>query len=543
MRRAKRPFNPEAIKAANEAVSKHTGGRPLHPTSPADAKLREMWMDKYVEVAGPDSVEYTQEDRKPAPKAVQKCPLNEKNFVKLKYKYADGKGIPGALYEVRDLDTKAIVASGSLDNEGYAFANIPVSTKRISFNFHQDPATISYLKQPVQNPDLSKVEQGWSDRMMAAMKNSIVIAGEWSWGVIQGDFNEDPAISQIMANMVITLIPFVDQAGDVRDIVANLKILIYEERYDELAAWFALVVTLIGAIPEIGSVAKGIIKTIIKKTKDSKKVSVEQLFEVFNYFAKGNAKKYLKEFSAKLPEYSNFIKSKLKLLLNKLIEWFDWAITKLPESVSDSLRKWKASTEKVKSKVDEQVDKQVKEIKNNLDESLKETTDLSKEGIVKGKNERMQNAEPPPHISRIPSKTVPSRRPNPNAKPQGEPTKVQGNKEAIRALTRENESADILAKNGYDIKQLKQVKGKASPDYSIEGKTFDCYSPSTTSNKGVRDTISKKVNTQAERVVLNIQDWTGDLESFRKYLKEDPITDLKEILVINKDGSIIHFFP
>lgn len=50
-RRATRPLNVEAVKAANAAVAKETGGRPLTMGS-EDAALRKKWMDAYIAAGG-----------------------------------------------------------------------------------------------------------------------------------------------------------------------------------------------------------------------------------------------------------------------------------------------------------------------------------------------------------------------------------------------------------------------------------------------------------------------------------------------------------
>jgi hypothetical protein len=48
---AKRPLNPAAVAAANEALAEKTGGRPL-TMSPEDAELRAEWMDHYLAAGG-----------------------------------------------------------------------------------------------------------------------------------------------------------------------------------------------------------------------------------------------------------------------------------------------------------------------------------------------------------------------------------------------------------------------------------------------------------------------------------------------------------
>jgi len=46
------------------------------------------------------------------------------------------------------------------------------------------------------------------------------------------------------------------------DIVANLKLLIWEKRYNDKWVWLALVLRLFGLIPVLGSMAKGILKIV-----------------------------------------------------------------------------------------------------------------------------------------------------------------------------------------------------------------------------------------------------------------------------------------
>lgn len=82
---------------------------------------------------------------------------------------------------------------------------------------------------------------------------------DWGWGVIMGDFNEEATIGQTAVGALISLIPGVDQAFDIRDIIANLYFLIGQQRYDEFGPWFGLVITIIGCVPEVGSAVKGIV--------------------------------------------------------------------------------------------------------------------------------------------------------------------------------------------------------------------------------------------------------------------------------------------
>ncbi|MGZ3458463.1 MAG: SitA5 family polymorphic toxin [Archangium sp.] len=116
--------------------------------------------------------------------------------------------------------------------------------------------------------------------------------------------------------------------------------------------------------------------------------------------------------------------------------------------------------------------------------------------------------------------------------------------ETIRGLERENESARLLAENGYDVEQDPPSNGfRKNPDYKINGKYADCYAPSTDNPRSILDTVAKKVNKgQAERIVLNLEDSQVTLEALKKELSDSPIAKLKEIIV-TKGKKIIRFYP
>jgi hypothetical protein len=91
-------------------------------------------------------------------------------------------------------------------------------------------------------------------------KQDLAAAAQWVWEVIQGDFNDDPTTAQVVTGTVISMIPFVDQICDVRDVVANCKKI--NEDSNNKAYWLALGLTLIGLFPTLGSLAKGGLKIL-----------------------------------------------------------------------------------------------------------------------------------------------------------------------------------------------------------------------------------------------------------------------------------------
>jgi hypothetical protein len=125
-------------------------------------------------------------------------------------------------------------------------------------------------------------------------------------------------------------------------------------------------------------------------------------------------------------------------------------------------------------------------------------------------------------------------------------------------LKRENDGAIILADHGYRVHQNpspQQVAGariqtgdlgKAAsrPDYLVEGHVFDCYAPKETrSPRGIWDAVSEKVDDeQTQRVVVNLQDWRGDVDMLRKQFADWPVHGLKELKVIMPNREIVQIW-
>jgi malonyl CoA-acyl carrier protein transacylase len=91
-------------------------------------------------------------------------------------------------------------------------------------------------------------------------RKNLAAGAEWIWEVLQGDFNENASTAQVVTGTVISMIPFVDQICDVRDLVANCKSI--KEEPDNSLRWVSLVLTLIGLFPALGSLFKGCFKVM-----------------------------------------------------------------------------------------------------------------------------------------------------------------------------------------------------------------------------------------------------------------------------------------
>jgi len=97
-------------------------------------------------------------------------------------------------------------------------------------------------------------------RWYDSAREDLSAAAEWIWTVLQGDFAEEQSTSQVLTGTVISMIPFVDQLCDMRDLVANCK-KINEDKTNHWH-WLALVLTLIGLFPTLGSLVKGLLKIL-----------------------------------------------------------------------------------------------------------------------------------------------------------------------------------------------------------------------------------------------------------------------------------------
>ena len=222
-------------------------------------------------------------------------PCTSDNWVKLRYEYADGTGVPGAAYVVQTVTdagtpTGEVLAEGVTDADGNAVAALPDGHDQVEFYFHADPEG-----DPYEDPDAARPLEEPEEGFWARLWSTLTEAGDWIWGILKGDFAEDPDTSQIIGRMILTMIPGIDQIADVQDIVHILYKLIWKQEYDQKEHWILLVITLIGLIPVLGSLAKGVLKLVWKRAGD-----LASVIGVFNFFRKSNAHRWLRDFATDL---------------------------------------------------------------------------------------------------------------------------------------------------------------------------------------------------------------------------------------------------
>lgn len=399
MRRLQRPLDPQAVQAANAAVAAETGGRAL-TMEPADGALRRKWVDAYLGAGGKEAKGF---NSRPVSSSRQTCPKG--NWIELEYLYPDDrplndkkKGVCGATAIVLTPEG-AQIATGTLDSNGFVrIDGLPDDLTEVVYAFDNDPPRYELFPdyRPKPNP-LPPPEPDFIDRAGARLSTlaswgwgNVKDGAEWTGGALAGDFNEDPSMGQIVLATAITLIPIVDQAGDVRDISAALKKLIWDKRYDDKWVWFDLVITIIGCIPTVGSAIKGIGKAIKASARGLKLV---ELLKKLNWIGKGNAVRWVKELVEELPQHGRKAADSIKAILDEIVRKLDTVKKFVTAALARRIDEVLASVREVRKRVDTMVDDAIGELKKHLERALAEFKRLELPGSTQAKNTLKQEKE------------------------------------------------------------------------------------------------------------------------------------------------------
>lgn len=143
-------------------------------------------------------------------------------------------------------------------------------------------------------------------------------------------------------------------------------------------------------------------------------------------------------------------------------------------------------------------------------------------------------------------RTEPSMPYDPNRVPGGqrEPITPSMSSEKKRGLMRQHQAADTLSQNGYAVEEHLPSNTKKSPELTVEGNVFDVNAPTSDNVEQVRKGMSRKVREgQTDRIVLNLADTNVNVEDVKAILDRKPIQGLQEVIVITKDGDIVHILP
>lgn len=225
---------------------------------------------------------------------------------------------------------------------------------------------------------MSNVQEAPAGWTLSRFKAVCADVGSWTWGTVQGAFNEKASLSQIIVDAVIGMIPLVGDATAVRDLIAVIIGLSgSEEKRNSKWEWVLLVVLLFALIPIIGGVIKGVGRITVKVAKSATSLSgpakiahmragAVEVVEFLNRIGVKNAEKWL--LSLRISDHTAEVMGKLKLLtttLDSILEKAGTRFASLP-NLKARIISLRRGIGMVRSKADEMIPMAIRELDQQL---------------------------------------------------------------------------------------------------------------------------------------------------------------------------------
>ena len=148
--------------------------------------------------------------------------------------------------------------------------------------------------------------------------STLMEVGDWICGVVMGEFNEDPEVSQIITDMAISFAPGIGELCDIRDIIAVLLRWYNDPRkMQDPLEWVTFAGCAIGLVPVVGWPLKTTARFIAHYGDDVVQMAAE-LIALLNRIGVGNAEKWLRE--TRFVDYHQQLLEKLTEFLNSFID-------------------------------------------------------------------------------------------------------------------------------------------------------------------------------------------------------------------------------
>lgn len=256
------------------------------------------------------------------------------NWIHVRYEYTEGDPVGDAVYVVQKPDGGDVIKEGVLSigpNAQHEFVHVDLED-------HSGPVEVFFIDDPTEpNPYEEEApvtdERGWFRKAA----DGVLAGANWGWDVVQGDFNENMTTGQIVTNALVTAIPVVDQVADGRDLVANGKLLIWDKRYNEIGVWVGVFACLIGLVPSLGSLAKGVIKLIWKNAAEMGRVIIYINKGLHKSGLRINGYRFVKKLADDVVSQVGFVAGKFDDFLNTLVEKISLARRVAPDRVAEAL--------------------------------------------------------------------------------------------------------------------------------------------------------------------------------------------------------------
>jgi hypothetical protein len=206
--------------------------------------------------------------------------------------------------------------------------------------------------------------------------------GSWTWGTVQGAFNEKASFSQIIVDAVIGMIPVAGDVTAVRDLIAIVIGIIDEpKKRESVWSWILLVVLLLALIPVFGGVAKGVGRIVCKVFEDASKLvgpsrvkvlaeGAQEVIKFLNRIGAGNAERWFNTFH--LADHQAALMEKFNDLTNTMYNVLGKIKAKagsfLPDSMAERIDGLREGLQQLKKAASDMIPKAIKEFDQDLRE-------------------------------------------------------------------------------------------------------------------------------------------------------------------------------
>lgn len=259
------------------------------------------------------------------------------NWIHVRYEYPSEQAVTDAVFVVQkpnggkpggEVITEGVLTVTQQSAHEFIHVDLGDYNGEVEVFFYDDPT------EPETAEDSGKVvdEKGFFSRVA----DGIAGTADWAGGVVMGDFNEDMSTGQVITNAVVTMVPGVDQVADIRDLVANGKALVWDRRYGEIAVWVGVFACLIGLVPTLGSLAKGVIKLVWKNADDVGRILIYINKALFKVGRPLNGYRFLKQLADDIPGYVGFVTQKFNDLMDMVSEKIALASRLMPTKVAEA---------------------------------------------------------------------------------------------------------------------------------------------------------------------------------------------------------------
>lgn len=196
-------------------------------------------------------------------------------------------------------------------------------------------------------------------------------AGNWLWGLVQGGFNEQQTVSQIIVDALIGMIPVVGDVTAVRDLLAVIiRLADHPERREEAMQWVELVICLLALIPVAGGAIKGVGRLLMRVGSNVAEHAqiLREAVELLNRLGSGDAVRFIRQldlnrYTAELQQHFRDAIGRIQRAIDAVLRRTRWVI---PDSMRQRLTTLRASLQQLLALGDRMIPNAVRELNRRL---------------------------------------------------------------------------------------------------------------------------------------------------------------------------------